>query len=349
MFVEINCRICYDDNEGVNMVCSLKIHRSLIHNERGEKQRMNKAPCTIYDCEWAWYYDGVILGDTVFLAHPEEGILPTKEISWLAWDTILPLMQFYTGTYNKDGEHQVQDTAKWGYFNLFTGKIVAYPEYDFAYPYYGDMARVVKNKKYGFLNRDGKRVVDLIWDDASCMFIGNLSPVRTGSGWGYIDKQGNVIIEPTLDEADQFVAIRPSGYAARVKVNDKYGFINDDGEYIFEPKFDGANRFWSCGYAPVAAYGKWGFIDTNGYMAVPLQFDDVGRRNNRHEMYIKESSSYYTVNIGGIWGILDEKLNIYMPQNGERFVIHGDKKIYIKNGEITSTRKLKRESLGRQP
>lgn len=349
MFVEINCRICYDVVGWVNMVCSLKIYRLRIHDERGENQLMDKTPCTIYDCEWDWYYDGVIVGDTVFLVDPEDGVLPAKKLSWIAWENILPLMQFYTGKYSKDGEHQVQDKAMWGFFNLYTGKVVAYPEYDFAYPYYGDMARVVKNKKYGFLNQYGKLAVDLIWDDAASTFLGNLCPVRKGNGWGYIDKKGNVIMEPTMDEAGQFVALKSGGYAARIKVNDKYGFINDDGEYIFEPKFDSANPFWSRGYAPVAAYGKWGFIDKSGYFAVPLQFDDVGRRDDRAEMSIKESWSYYTVNIDGIWGILDEKLSVHMPQKGERFVIHGDKMIYIKNGEITSTRKLKGESLGRQP
>lgn len=59
-----------------------------------------------------------------------------------------------------------------------------------------------KDGKYGFVDKDGKIVVDYIYDDAtrqnSCGFVG----VKKDGKWGSLDNKGNVVQEPTYDLDD---------------------------------------------------------------------------------------------------------------------------------------------------
>lgn len=322
----------------------------------------SKQLCTIYDCEWDEYYDGVIIDNIVHELDKEGNILPTKELAWVAWDDITPLMQFYVGDYDREEDDRWQDgnkkdSSQWGFFHLHTGEIIVPPIYDNVYPLYNDCARVIKNGKYGFVSCDGSLVADTIWDEAKDFIIGALCPVRRGDKWGYIDKNGAEVFVPQFEFAEEFKPIHKwvgesceRYYAALVMKDGKYGFIDDKGNYIFEPKFDDARSFWSPGYAPVMGYGKWGFLNHTGTMAVPLQFEAVGEegvyeilghsvRERKTEM--NNFVQFYTVKVDGQWGLMDSDFNIIMPEGDVQYVVYKGMKLYIKNGRNTSKRVVK--------
>ena len=155
----------------------------------------SKQLCSIYDCEWAEYYDGVIIDNTVHELDKDGNILPTKELAWPAWDNIIPLMQFYVGDYVRDKERDdnTKDSSQWGFFYLHTGEIIVPPIYDYVYPFYGRCAKVIKNREIRvcFLVtaawlpiRYGMRQINFI-------LSGFMLPVRKGDKWGYIDTKRN--------------------------------------------------------------------------------------------------------------------------------------------------------------
>jgi hypothetical protein len=61
---------------------------------------------------------------------------------------------------------------------------------------------------------------------------------------------------------------------AQVKSNRKYGFVNEEGEVVIPLMYDSAGPF-SDGLAKVRLGDQWGFINNNGNVVVPLMYDYV--------------------------------------------------------------------------
>lgn len=59
-----------------------------------------------------------------------------------------------------------------------------------------------QNGKYGYVNKNGDKVVDYIYDDATEQNTCGYVSVKKDGKWGSLDKNGNIVIEPTynLDE-----------------------------------------------------------------------------------------------------------------------------------------------------
>ena len=71
------------------------------------------------------------------------------------------------------------------------------------------------SNKYGYIDKNGKVVVDFKYDFAS-EFSEGLARVKKGEKYGFIDKNGNVVIDFIYDDADNF-----SDGLARVKQREK--------------------------------------------------------------------------------------------------------------------------------
>lgn len=59
-----------------------------------------------------------------------------------------------------------------------------------------------KDGKYGFVDKEGKVVVDYIYDDATSQNTYGYAGVKRDGKWGAIDNKGNLIQEPTYDLDD---------------------------------------------------------------------------------------------------------------------------------------------------
>jgi hypothetical protein len=318
---------------------------------------MEKIECTIYDCEFDQYYKAILRDNIVYALDNEGREVPAKE--YVCEHVDFGMVQFYIGHYSQTGDRENDDDCKWGYFMHSTGQVVIPPAYDYAYPFYGNWAKVEKDMKCGFIDYEGREIVKIIWDDTDSSLNRGLCWVRKGDKFGYIDHLGTVVINPQFEMAKdcQFVgeSYEDRKYAAIVKKDGKYGFIDEKGEYIFKPSFEDARIFWSADYeqqkryAPVKAFGKWGFIDSKGHFIVDFQFDDVGREgafstkeimNKEKVSFGEERINFYAVNKDGQWGIIKSDLEVIMPEDGQNYVVYKERKIYIKNGWITNIRRI---------
>ncbi len=315
---------------------------------------MIKELCTVYDCEFDLYHDAVIKDDIVYALDKEGNPVPVKDhvCEYVDFD----MVQFYTEYYDVSGGKPEKDNSKWGYLQLSTGKIIVSPKYDYASPFYGDRAKVKKNMKYGFIDSEGREIVAIIWDETDSSFHNSgLCWVKRDNKFGYIDKIGTIVLPLQFEKAEQFERIGKDNngdyeYTALVKKDGKYGYINIKGNYIIEPSFDDVKKFWFKDYVAVKAYGKWKFINKRGKFVSALEFDDVGESGL---FSIKEIApekklfsgaghiDFYTVKKNGKWGIMFENSDIVMLEGDERYVVYRNMKIYIKDGHVTSTRKLK--------
>ena len=113
------------------------------------------------------------------------------------------------------------------------------------------------NGKYGYINTEGKRVVDCIYDKAFD-FSEGLAIVELNGKYGYINTEGKRVVDCIYDKAFAF----REGLAV-VELNGKWGYINTEGEFVVNCIYDSANDF-NDGFAKVQLNGKWGFINTEG-------------------------------------------------------------------------------------
>ncbi|MDR0915853.1 MAG: WG repeat-containing protein [Oscillospiraceae bacterium] len=80
-----------------------------------------------------------------------------------------------------------------------------------------------------------------------------------------------VIVEPTLAYDD--VGAFSNGLAA-VKKGNKFGYINTEGELVIPLEYDSAESYYK-NYAIVSKSGKYGLLNAAGTVAVPLEYDMI--------------------------------------------------------------------------
>jgi len=91
-------------------------------------------------------------------------------------------------------------------------------------------------KKYGFIDKSGKVVIEPQFDGAS-NFSEGFARVKKDDKWGFIDKSGKMVIEPQFDDAEPF-----SEGLAKVK---------KDGKVVNEPQFNDVSFFVEGGKGDV--------------------------------------------------------------------------------------------------
>lgn len=158
--------------------------------------------------------------------------------------------------------------GKWGYINK-RGEFVATPQFDWAYSFSEGLARVKIGDKYGYINTSLEYIVTPQFSKA-WSFSEGLAPVYIGDKWGYINKKGKIVIKPQYDGARPF----KNGLAfVQDPKTEEYGVINKSGKYVVKPQFNNLlGATFSEGLAHVYIGDRWGYIDEQGTMVIPLQF-----------------------------------------------------------------------------
>lgn len=139
---------------------------------------------------------------------------------------------------------------------------------------------VVRDDMYGVINKKGEIIVPLeycyITDFRSNLAIAyqdDLNEEDECIREGLIDTKGNLLTPIIFDSMD--TKMFDGGYniyegtdftcgLLRVKLNGKFGFINQNGKMVIPAEYDDAGSFYSEGYAWVKKEDKWIKINTVG-------------------------------------------------------------------------------------
>jgi len=119
---------------------------------------------------------------------------------------------------------------------------------------------IVQNGKYGFIDHDGKIVIQpqFLW---ARDFWRGLGTVYVCGRYLSIDSAGTLL--PLRIAIDGKLEVQQKG--------DKFGFVDSSGQFGIAPTFDEALPF-SEGLAAVRSGDKWGFIDTSGNFVIQPRF-----------------------------------------------------------------------------
>ena len=148
------------------------------------------------------------------------------------------------------------------------GEEVIPSKYDWEYDFYGGLALVKLNGKWGYVDKSSKEVIPCKYDDA-CHFNNGLAKVKLNGKWGYINKKGEEVISLKYDTISSF-----SDGLARIKLNEKYGYVDKKGKEVVPCKYDWSSEFCN-GLFPVKLSNKYGYVDKEGKEIIPPIFNDA--------------------------------------------------------------------------
>ncbi len=148
------------------------------------------------------------------------------------------------------------------------------PWYENARNFSEGLAGFKKNGKWGFLNTEGKEMIQPSFAYAGD-FSDGLAPFTTkadmGFGkWGYLNTKGEEVISPQFEYAYGF----SEGMAVVRDSLGRRGFINTKGELVIPYDYEDAYPF-SEGLAAIKHQGKWGFINKSSKEVIAPLFDEI--------------------------------------------------------------------------
>ncbi len=91
-----------------------------------------------------------------------------------------------------EGVSKVKYKGKFYYINKNGDRIIAFDDYNFVGDFYDGMCSFKKDGKWGYFDNSGKIVIKPNFDDAYD-FVGDFAKVRIGDDFAYIDRKGKII------------------------------------------------------------------------------------------------------------------------------------------------------------
>ncbi len=202
----------------------------------------------------------------------------------------------------------------------------------------------------GFMDQEGKMVIDTIFDHADLFSEGMALVASKDFKYGFIDQEGRYVVQPQFKDARSF----SEGMASVMRRDLSLAFINAKGEVVIElpANIDEAGSFKE-GRALVRTNNKYGFIDPTGTVVIPCQFDlaedfseglaRVGIITNGKEkfgfirtdgsFFIEPQSSIYHNFSGGLAAVKTGSKYGFIGRNGEmKIKARFDEVGHFKNG-----------------
>ena len=222
---------------------------------------------------------------------------------------VIPIRLKYNCGSFSDGRVLVIKGGKWGYLDTH-GEQVIPAIYDDAFPFSDGLAAVLKSGKWGYINREGTYVISPRFNQAQAFREGLAAVSLDGELWGYVDRKGNTVIEPAFEKApwNWF-----SGGRALIKRKGRFGFIDTQGKVAIEPKYVGASLFRE-GLAHVREARKnpndgWRFIDTKGNTVLEPAADWEDSSLQEGLLTVRIGADLKTAR----WGFMDRSGRMVIP------------------------------------
>lgn len=216
-----------------------------------------------------------------------------------------------------EGLAAVKKNGKWGYINK-KGEVVIPFCWANADLFSEGLAAVDAFTYLKGRRSESKRKT--VWDvpiDGAPENIGALHGCNVAIG--YINKEGE-IIEPCLPDEEVFLTSVQPFSEGRACINcyhseyynehDRAFYIDTEGHIIFEvADVDSGvhDHPFSCGRAAVSAYpNRWGYIDRDGELVIPYQYQDIF-------LHMEFKDGYAIVKKNNLYGCIDVDGNEIVP------------------------------------
>ena len=166
---------------------------------------------------------------------------------------------------------------KVGFADLQTSEVIIPCQYDFVSLFSEGLASVKMNKKWGFIDKFGRQVVQFKYDDYFSStdyfkyFHDGLAVVRLNGRYGCVDKYGREVVPCRYGRCDG-VSEGMACVTLEIWNRCKWGYVDKSGREVTSFIYDIACDFHD-GLACVMVNGKWGFVDKSGCEVIPCKYE----------------------------------------------------------------------------
>lgn len=214
------------------------------------------------DC---FYEDRAVVADNINSRNTKFGFIDTTG------KLIIPI-QFSNATNFEQGRSLVKQNDKQFFIDKSGKKILSLDDYLLTFPFSENLAMVIKSidnqQKFGFINSTGKVAIPPKFDVAH-EFSDGLALVKQDKQQFFIDKTGKKVIDLSPYPQVQSFSNGLAKVGTSWDCDNKYGFIDTTGKLVIPTQFTSAEDF-SDGLALVEKDEKQFFIDTTGKQAIDL-------------------------------------------------------------------------------
>ena len=169
-------------------------------------------------------------------------------------------------------------------------------------------------------NTKGEIAFPVIWDEIGSRFNNGLDYVVKNGLYGFIDTSGKVVIDCQYEDVSGF----SEGYASiRLPGTDRYSIINRSGKNPFPDVWSEKSIIFHSGIAKIIQEGKAGFIDIQGEIIIPCEWDiseietaDYSDRNRDGYYAYSDILPYFTFTGDLVLVARNDKL-YYINRNNE--------------------------------
>lgn len=137
--------------------------------------------------------------------------------------------------------------------------------------FHDGLASMEQNGKWGFITKDGTFAIAPQYDEVED-FEDGYATVRTNRKWGVINTKGEYVVEPITSESYEIRHLDKGCFVVK-KGYDEYGIVSN-GKWVVEPIYEDIS-FLKEGLIVVKKDGKCGYINLQGEVVIPLQFDSA--------------------------------------------------------------------------
>jgi hypothetical protein len=212
---------------------------------------------------------------------------------------------FYDMRFSDEGLALVNHNKLYGYIDK-DGKSVIDFQYLIGNRFDNGYAIVVNlKKKYGVIDSQNRTVIDLKYDEIYS-FNANIFVVKLNQKYGLSNTLNTIVLDINYEEIGEIFYDR-SIIKIKEEDNEKYGYINSNGEIVIKPIYKYANDF-VCDYAAVEMFDKYDLFSEKENLLdkEDFEFEFVGNVGN-----------YGIINKDGnnIIPFIYEDINIYELKN----------------------------------
>ena len=192
---------------------------------------------------------------------------------------------------------ETDDSLSKAYFKKV--KWFVHPSFDQVSSLKEGMAAVMIGSKWGFIDSTGKISIPYLYDYCNG-FSEDIAVVQKNYRWYFIKKNGEII-----NKSGYFSKTNSQPYSHFIEgqnilqaSNGKYYGINKQGKAITDSLYDDMWRS-SQGFRPVCIKKKWGIIDNNNKIRVPLIYDEIRFGSDTNTIIASQNGKYGVINLNG--------------------------------------------------
>jgi len=214
-------------------------------------------------------------------------------------EVVIPLKYESLGFFNNGGAYAKDpETNRYGFLDK-NGKWVLNPVYLYASNNFDENGGVwvkMTDNKFHYINKAGKDfgTLDSVGSDTKQFKDGYSIVSNTNYPYVLIDQTGKTL--KTIDDVDAIYSFAENIAGYKSKKTGLYGFIDINGNKIGNPDFTGFNGF-SEGLARVSknvnSKTRYGYINTKGETVFPFEYETAGSFGDGWALVTKDSTLYF--------------------------------------------------------